>query len=46
MILTGLAPDPRRPGYHLVEIDRGRFAEAGDPQEEQALSERPWLVGW
>lgn len=26
MILTGLAPDPRRPGYHLVEIDRGRFA--------------------
>jgi regulatory protein len=25
-ILTGLAPDPRRPGYHLVEIDRGRFA--------------------
>jgi regulatory protein len=26
MILTGLAPDPRRPGYHLVEIDRERFA--------------------
>ncbi len=26
MILTGLAPDPRRPGYHLVDIDRGRFA--------------------
>jgi regulatory protein len=26
MLLTGLAPDPRRPGYHLVEIDRGRFA--------------------
>jgi regulatory protein len=25
-VLTGLAPDPRRPGYHLVEIDRGRFA--------------------
>ncbi|HEV8265184.1 MAG TPA: regulatory protein RecX [Gemmatimonadales bacterium] len=25
-ILTGLAPDPRRPGYHLVDIDRGRFA--------------------
>ena len=26
MILTGLAPDPRRPGYRLVEVDRGRFA--------------------
>ena len=26
MILTGLAPDPRRPGYQWVEIDRGRFA--------------------
>jgi len=26
LVLTGLAPDPRRPGYHLVEIDRGRFA--------------------
>ncbi len=26
MLLTGLAPDPRRPGYHLVEVDRGRFA--------------------
>jgi regulatory protein len=25
-ILTGLAPDPRQPGYRLVEIDRGRFA--------------------
>jgi regulatory protein len=24
--LTGLAPDPRRPGYRLVEVDRGRFA--------------------
>ncbi|MEX2156242.1 MAG: regulatory protein RecX [Gemmatimonadales bacterium] len=25
-ILTGLAPDPRRPDYRLVEVDRGRFA--------------------
>lgn len=24
--LTGLAPDPRQPGYRLVDIDRGRFA--------------------
>ena len=24
--LTGLAPDPRHPGYRLVEVDRGRFA--------------------
>ena len=26
MILTGLAPDPQRPDYRLVEVDRGRFA--------------------
>jgi regulatory protein len=26
MRLTGLAPDPRRPEYRLVEVDRGRFA--------------------
>ncbi len=26
MILTGLARDPRRPDYRLVEVDRGRFA--------------------
>lgn len=26
MILTGLTPDPRRPAYRLVEVDRGRFA--------------------
>jgi regulatory protein len=26
LILTGLAPDPRRPDYRLVEVDRGRFA--------------------
>jgi regulatory protein len=24
--LTALAPDPRQPGYVLVEVDRGRFA--------------------
>jgi len=24
--LTALAPDPRQPGYWLVEVDRGRFA--------------------
>ena len=26
MILTGLAPDPHRPDYRLVDVDRGRFA--------------------
>jgi regulatory protein len=26
MQLTGFAPDPRRPDYRLVEVDRGRFA--------------------
>jgi regulatory protein len=26
VILTALAPDPRRPDYRLVEVDRGRFA--------------------
>jgi regulatory protein len=26
MLLTGLAPDPRRPDYRVVEVDRGRFA--------------------
>ena len=26
MILTGLAPDPHRPDYRLVEVDRGRLA--------------------
>lgn len=25
-VLTGLAPDPRRPGYRQLEVDRGRFA--------------------
>jgi len=26
VILTGLAPDPHRPDYRLLEVDRGRFA--------------------
>jgi regulatory protein len=26
MILTGLAPDPHRPDYRLIEVDGGRFA--------------------
>jgi len=26
VILTGLAPDPRRPDYRLVDVDRGRLA--------------------
>lgn len=25
-VLTALAPDPRQPGYQVVEVDRGRFA--------------------
>ncbi len=25
-VLTDLAPDPRHPGYQVVEVDRGRFA--------------------
>jgi regulatory protein len=29
-VLTGLAPDPYRSGYHLVEVDRGRFASLPD----------------
>jgi regulatory protein len=33
-ILTGIAPDPRQPGYRLVEVDRGRFASLpGDALE-------------
>ena len=41
MILTGLAPDPRRPDYRLVEVDRGRFASlrAAD------LADLPLIVG-
>jgi len=26
LVLTDLAPDPRQPGYQVVEVDRGRFA--------------------
>ena len=29
-ILTGLAPDPRQPGYRVVLVDRGRFASLPD----------------
>jgi len=29
-VCTGLAPDPRRPGYRVVEVDRGRFASLPD----------------
>ena len=25
-VLTAIAPDPRQPGYQLVDVDRGRFA--------------------
>src|SRR5258708_8678494 len=25
-VVTSLAPDPRQPGYQVVEVDRGRFA--------------------
>ncbi len=39
--LTGLAPDPRQPGYRLVEVDRGRFASL--PAE--ALAGLPLRVG-
>jgi len=24
-IVTAIAPDPRRPGYHVIDVDRGRF---------------------
>ena len=39
--LTGLAPDPRQPGYRLVEVDRGRFASL----PEEALQILPLTVG-
>jgi regulatory protein len=39
-ILTGVAPDPRQPGYRLVEVDRGRFASL--PAE--ALDALPLLL--
>lgn len=39
--LTRLAPDPRQPGYRLVEVDRGRFAALPD----EALAALPLVVG-
>ncbi len=33
-VVTGLAPDPRQPGYRLLEVDRGRFASL--PAEQLA----------
>lgn len=39
--LTGLAPDPRQPGYRLVDVDRGRFASL--PAE--ALAPLPLELG-
>ena len=39
--LTGLAPDPRQPGYRLLEVDRGRFASL----PEEALAGLPLAVG-
>ena len=41
MLLTGLAPDPRRPDYRLVEVDRGRFASL----PAAALAELGLVVG-
>ena len=42
-ILTGLAPDPRQPGYRLVEVDRGRFASL--PAEALSGFPQPLVVG-
>ncbi|HET8712196.1 MAG TPA: regulatory protein RecX [Gemmatimonadales bacterium] len=42
MILTGLAPDPRRPDYCLVDVDRGRFASL----PAAALADLGLRVGW
>jgi regulatory protein len=39
--LTGLAPDPRRPGHRLVQVDRGRFASIA----AESLDELPLEVG-
>lgn len=42
--LTGLAPDPRHPGYRLVEVDRGRFASLpGDVLDALPLSLTPGI---
>ena len=40
-MLTGLAADPRQPGYVLVDVDRRRFASL--PQD--ALADLPLVVG-
>ncbi len=40
-LLTGLAADPRQPGYVLVDVDRRRFASL--PQD--ALADLPLVVG-
>lgn len=34
-VLTSLAPDPRRPGYRVLELDRGRFASLPDASIQQ-----------
>ena len=39
--LTGLAPDPRRPGHRLLHVDRGRFASL----PESVLLDLPLQVG-
>jgi regulatory protein len=41
VILTGLAPDPRRPDYRFVEVDRGRFASL----PAAALAELDLVIG-
>lgn len=40
-VLTGLAPDPHRPGYRILEVDRGRFASLPD----EVLRDFPLVPG-
>lgn len=40
-LLTDYAPDPRRPGYRVLEVDRGRFASL----PEETLAVLPLVVG-
>ena len=40
-ILTHIAPDPHRPGYRVLEVDRGRFASLPD----EAIHELPLVQG-
>lgn len=40
-VLTGLAPDPRRPGYRVLELDRGRFTSL----PEESLGDLPLALG-